>query len=228
MASNASSFVAFATGKKRSGKSHLLARYATRFKRRVLVDPVAEFFGVYAGAYECMKYGEVLDALEDAATVDRWNIVACISPDDTVKLCGVLAPLNNPRGGYARAVGGLLLECGEVDTIAPNNAGIAPEVRNLFQRGRHFRVSVVCATQRPRDVHRVVTSQADVIACFRQHEPRDVDYLAQITSDALAKRIASLEPFHHVQYLPSFGTAALVDPQGREVVKLDPYTGDTV
>lgn len=229
MATNdARNFVAFATGKKRSGKSFLLARYASAFPRRFIVDVTGEFSGAYAGAYECMTYGQALDALDDCIGRPRWTVVACLAPADTVKLCAVLAPENNPRSGFAYAVGGLLLECGEVDTIAPNHGGISGAVRNLFQRGRHARVSVVCATQRPRDVHRVVTSQADVIACFRQHEPRDVEYLASITSDALSRRIAALDPFYHVQYLPSNGTAALVDPQGREVIKLDPYTGEAV
>ena len=216
-------FVEFACGMRASGKSTLLARHAARFPRRLIIDPIAEYWGVYKGAIECLSLPETLDALGDLVKVRRWTIVACLEPADTVKLCGMLAPLNNPRAGYSISVDGLLLECGEVDTIAPNSKAIPNEIKNLFQRGRHYRVSVVCATQRPRDVHRVVTSQADVISCFRQHEPRDVDYLASLTTSALAARIATLEPYAHLQFLPRVMRAFLVDSKGKEV-KLDPLT----
>lgn len=218
-------FVAFVCGMRASGKSVLLARYAAKFDRRIVLDPNCEFLGVYPGARECHTLRQTIDALDDCAGEKRWTVVSCIDPEQVPKLCRVLAPVGS-LGGYSRAVGGCLLECGEVDTIAPNHAGIAAEVRNLFQRGRHYRISVVCATQRPRDVHRVVTAQADAICAFKQHEPRDLDYLAQCTSVAIADRVRQLERYFHVQYLPNQGAAFLVNPRGATVQRIDPYSGD--
>lgn len=203
-----------------SGKSTLLARHAALFPRRLAIDPTAEFFGTMVGAYECLTYAETLDALEDAASAKRWTVIACIPPDDTIKLLRILAPESNPRGGYSLAVGGMMIECGEIETIAVNNRGIAPEVTNIFHRGRHYRLSILCATRRPRDVHRIATSQADVIACFRQHEPGDLDYLASVVGDKVVTHIAQLEPYYHVRYLPTQMRASLVNANGVEVCEL--------
>lgn len=219
-------FIEFVCGMRGSGKSTLCARHGSRFPRRILLDPLGEFLGVYPKAREASTLAQTLDALDDASSERTWIVVACIDPEVMPKLCAALAPIGSVAGGYSRAVGGVVVECGEIDTVAPNSQAIAPEVRNLFQRGRHYRVSVICATQRPRDVHRVATSQADSVCVFRQHEPRDVDYIAQLTSEKLASRVTSLPQFTHLQYLPGFGVARLVDRDGKVTAQLDPYTGD--
>lgn len=154
-----------------------------------------------------------------------WTVVTCIEPDDVAKLCGALAPVGSLGGGYSRAVGGVMFECGEVDTIAPNNAGIRPEVRNIFQRGRHYRISVLCATQRPRDVHRVVTSQADALWLFRQHELRDLEYIAQVTSQPVKDLVRELPQYSHVRYLPNVGTCEIVDRDGKVTRRVDLFDG---
>jgi hypothetical protein len=219
-------FIAFVCGMRASGKSFLLAKYAAKFSRRIVLDPNCEFLGAYSGARECHTLAQTIDALDDLSGERRWTVVTCIDPEQVPRLCRVLAPVGG-MGGYARAVGGLLVECGEVDVIAPNHAGISAEVRNLFQRGRHYRVSVVCATQRPRDVHRVVTAQADAVCAFRQHEPRDLDYLAQCTSVAIAARVRTLDQYWHIQYLPNHGAAFAVNPRGVAVEKIDPFSGES-
>lgn len=223
-------FIGFSCGKRGSGKSYLLARYSAKFPKRIVLDPLGEYLGAYEGASECGTLDETIDALEAnlLTKAPRWTVVACIEPSDVAKLAGALAPVGSLSGGYSRAVGGVVLECGEVDTIAPNNAGIAPEIRNLFQRGRHYRVSVLAATQRPRDVHRVVTSQADALWLFRQHELRDLDYIAKNTSEAVADVVKGLPQYHHVRYLPNVGTCEVVNEKGIVTKRVDLFDGATV
>lgn len=222
---NRVSFAAFACGKRASGKSFLIARYARAFPRRILYDPNGEYLGVYPGAAECGTLGQTLDALERLIDSQRWIVVSCMDPDDVPALCKALAPAGVLNGGYSRAVGGVMLECGEVDTIAPNNAGIAPEVRNIFQRGRHYRVSVVTATQRPRDVHRVVTSQTDVLAVFRQHEERDLDYVSRNVSAGVVDIVKRLPQYAHLCYMPQSGNCAVIDKNGKTIQRVNLFDG---
>lgn len=206
-------YLEFACGRKGEGKSHLLARRAARFPRCITLDYADEYFGAGNGAHECFTYTDCLNALELLAAQSRWRIVANLPTDDTAKLCALLSPVGRPRSGVAAALGGVLVECGEVEYIAGHSA--KPEVLELIHRGRHSRVSMVFGTRRPRDVHRLVTSQADVISCFRQQEPRDVEYLASVIGEIPASSLSTLAPWEHVQFITRTNTASLVDKNGK-------------
>lgn len=206
-------YVEFCCGRKGEGKSFLLARRAAKFPRRIVLDFADEFGGVYPGAIECLTYAQCLDALETLAPSSRWIIVASLSVDDVAKLCALLSPEGRPRAGVAAALGGVLVECGEVERIAPNGPAFKPAIAELIHRGRHSRVSMVWGTRRPRDVNRLVTSQADVITAFRQQEPRDVEYLTSVIGPSAAT-LAHLNKYEHLQYVTSDSTVALVDKDG--------------
>lgn len=212
-------YVEFACGVKGSGKSFALARRAARFPRRIILDYADEFFGVYGGAHECLTIGQVLDALEDVAPSGKWTVVASLSDADMVKLAAVLSPLGRPRSGYAYAVGGVLLECGEVERIAPNR-GLAPEIAELVHRGRHSRTSMAWGTRRPRDVNRLVTSQCDVVACFRQQEVDDIEYLAGLVGRVAAERIGTLGEHHHVLSIPKLNKSYIINQDGKQIEAL--------
>ncbi len=207
-------FVAYSCGRKGTGKSTLLARYASRFPRRLILDTSAEFYGKYPGAYECLTYRATLDALEDAAPRSSWIVVACLLPKESAKIFGILSPLRNPVAGYSVAVGGVMVECGEVDTVMPNHKGISAEAANIIHRGRHSLVSLAVGSRRPADVNRLLTSQADVVACFQQYERNDIEYLASVVGENNAAMLSALPDYHHLQYLPQSRRAYIVDPRG--------------
>ena len=150
-----------------------------------------------------------------ASTSSRWTVVSSLYEDDVPELLSAIIPSGGASAlGFSRAVGGMLVECGEVDLIAPNNGSIAREVRDMFQRGRHHSLSVLCATQRPRDTHRVVTSQSDMIAAFRQHEPRDAEYLDSVMGGRASGILTTLARYEHLRYYPNHGALQRVDASG--------------
>lgn len=210
-------YVEFSCGRKGEGKSHLLARRAANFPRRLVWDFADEFFGVYPDAYECLTFAHVCDALEDAALEKkkRWTIVASLSVDDIARVCALLSPAGRPRSGVAAAAGGVCVECGECEIVAPNSKAFRPAISELIHRGRHSRVSVLFGTRRPRDVSRLMTSQADVITCFRQQEPADVEYLASVIGVIAAEGLATLNKYDHIQYITSTSKATLIDKHGK-------------
>jgi hypothetical protein len=217
-------FVGFACGVKGSGKSTLVNKWASHFPRRIVIDFMAELFGQIPGAYECLTLEETTDALADIIhekKTSAFTVVSCITPEEVPTLCNILAPLKNPRGGYSLGVDGLLLDCAECELIWPNDGSMSDEAGNLIHRGRHYRISVAAATRRTRDVNRLLTSQADVVACFRQQETRDLQYLAGFLGENVAAKVATLPEFSYVQKLPSTGRASVIDKDGKEIVIAD-------
>lgn len=212
-------FVAMAFGRRGSGKSYLLRRFATKFPRRLSLDPMGEAAESSPRAIICYTVDDVRAALAAQVHRQAWHIVACIDPADAPSICRMLAPPNRlPQHSYSSSVGGVCLEAPEVDVIAPNSGAIAPEVRNVFQRGRHYGLSILGDSQRPHLVNRVTSSQADVIIAFQQHEPRDIKYLGVLMSEPLAALVPALErvgPYTHLRYFPATGIGEIVLADGR-------------
>jgi hypothetical protein len=219
MSGDGKNFILFACGMKRSGKSHLIGELARKFPRRLIFDFIGEHSGRIAGAREAFTLGEAVGALRAArSSGNQWTVNCVLDPSDVPELLSVLAPMGGrTEKGFSRAVGGLVIECGEVDVIAPNNGQIAPEVRNIFQRGRHHAISALVAVQRPASANRIVTSQADVLVAFRQHEPRDADYLGEIMSAKAPEIVRQLKPYNYVRYLVNFGTLQTINEKGEAI-----------
>lgn len=209
-------FVAFVCGKRGSGKSFLLNRLAQPFPRRLILDFLGEYEGVIRGAREAWDIADTVDALRDVARSPRWTVVSSMDESEVPALLEALAPARHGGAlGFSRAVGGMLLQSDEIDTVLPNGGG-ATEARNIFKRGRHHGLSILCGTQRPAETARIVTSQSDIICSFRQHEPRDVAYLSGVMGGShVAPLLYSLADRWHLRYWVNTGALELVDPDGR-------------
>lgn len=216
--SSGHNFIAFACGMKRSGKSRLLAELARKFPRRLIFDFIEEYVTL-PGAIIGRTLGQTADALRKASARPQWTVVSTLYERDVPELLARIIPSGGSTvPGFSRAVGGMVVECGEIDLIAPNNGSIPQEVRDMFQRGRHHGLSVLAATQRPRDTHRVVTSQSNLVAAFRQHEPRDVEYLNSVMSGRAGELLPTLARFEHLRYFPNEGELHRVTASGAVTV----------
>lgn len=87
----------------------------------------------------------------------------------------------------------------EIDNCLSQNHHENGYFRNIIQRGRHDRISVVATTIRYTDVQRALTAQADMIICFHTHEPSDVQYFKSYFGD-MARELPTLLPFHYLKY----------------------------
>lgn len=206
--------IAFGTGRKASGKSQLLwDRYVSRAPRVIHLDENDEIKYRDANAIVAVGLPALYDVLRAAAGKGavRWRVaLQGLTTDDVRELFFRLAP---PAGGVAslsRTFGGIAIETGEVDVIAPAS-GVAPEVQGAFKRGRHNLLSLFVATQRPHACGRIVTSQADEIFSFSQHEPADLRYLRLQMGSNVAGVIPRLPKYWHVLYQASTGIAWVCD-----------------
>ncbi len=218
-------WIGFACGIRDGGKSTLIRKWARSFPRRLVLDFVAEEAAEVPGAIECLTLSETLDAMADVVHEKRteFTIVSSIRKDEVAKLCGILAPPDNPRGGYSLGVDGILLDCSECEYVWPNDNSMSEEAANLIHRGRHYRVSVAAATRRTRDVSRLVTSQADVKAYFRQSEAVDLESIARNEGDFAVEKIAALPQYWYLQKLRS-GRMSIIEADGTEHAIENPAT----
>ncbi len=153
-------------GQSGSGKSYWIKHeLLPRWDRVLVLDPMAE-------------YGAHVEAIVDGpAAAKAWLVhrgaghhltpfrlaVVTNSEADALKVLELAWTLPSS-----------LVVVEEVDQIA--HPGYSPpELRQLIQRGRHRRISVVCSTQRPAATPVQLRSQADVLAAFRLTTPQDVE-----------------------------------------------------
>lgn len=215
MASTRANVIVFGCGRKGSGKTTLLhERFVDASPRVISLDVTGETVERFPHAIPCYSIEEIMHALTRAAEVraTRWHLAAILEPYDVSRLFGLLAPIPTRDGppSLARAWGGVAVECGECDIIAPVS-GAMPNVLSAFRRGRHHMLSLFMATQRPATCARDVTAQADVIFAFAQTEPRDIDWLARTISTPVADLVRGLPRFHCVYYTRDTGRVYVCD-----------------
>lgn len=218
--------IAFVCGVKGSGKSSLLRDAFTSQSPRVLTLEFTRWEALEYNpqAIQAIGLRDTLAKLKAVASADSWHIVAAIEDEDVPQLFALLAPKITQGGGYSYAVGGMAVECGECDVIAPISF-VRPEVANAFKRGRHYSLSLFMGTQRAHECARIVTAQADHVIIFRQHEPRDVQYLADSVSRPVARYIPTLPEHWHLWHEKATGRVYLRD-QARRTRKVLTTWGD--
>lgn len=67
-------------------------------------------------------------------------------------------------------------------------------IRKLVRFGRHSSISLYATTQRPADIPPVIRAQITKFISFRQHEPRDIEWIRKIIGDE-AFKLKGLEKF---------------------------------
>ena len=76
---------------------------------------------------------------------------------------------------------------------------IEPEISNLIKRGRHKNISLVFITRRPRELNRIVSSQADIIYTFQQREPGDLEWLKKWAGNVDIQKIQNLKVGEYIK-----------------------------
>jgi DNA helicase HerA-like ATPase len=70
---------------------------------------------------------------------------------------------------------------------------IEPEISNLIKRGRHKNINLIFVTRRPREINRLISSQADYIITFQQREPGDIEWLRRWAGEIDTEKIKNLK-----------------------------------
>jgi len=218
-------------GRTGSGKTRLIARrLGPRHARRITLDLTGECEGLYPLAHRAIGLAKVYDALArwGAARCDRWHLVAVLTHEEIGRLMWALCPLYDGSSvALAELWGGVCVEAFEIDVLMPvSRAGgnVRNAFANAYARGRHVGLSLLCATQRPHQCDRIITSQSHYVITFAMHEPRDVKWLSDVGGQRFAA-IAQTElaRYHSVWYEAAGGAIHVHDADYQLVRSLDPH-----
>lgn len=181
-------------GRTGSGKTRLIARsLGPRHSRRITLDSMGECEVLYPDAFRAFGLPAVYDAMNAWAegNVTTWHVVAILSEEEVGLLMAKLAPqYDGKTESLAKAFGGVCVECFEVDLYLPvSGAGgvVTKAFQNSVARGRHVGLSLLFATQRPAQCHRILTSQSQHVVSFAMHEPGDLRWLSLVGGSAYAR-----------------------------------------
>jgi len=174
-------------GKKGSGKSTLTKEIVREWPRVIVLDTMSEYNE--ADKFEtAWGFRDITELLQSRCDDRRYKL---------------------SLQGFDIEEGLTILElCWEIPDsfIVIEEAGLysSPSqlpspVANLVLRGRHREISTLWTSQRPASLNRAITSQADVIIAFRQHEERDVHSLKSVLGDK-AEELRNLPDYHIMAY----------------------------
>lgn len=209
----ARNFIAVVTGRKGQGKSHVLELYARQFPRRIVLDFTGEHRADVPPALVAWSLADAVRILQHVAKHRRWTVVLELHPRYVPRLLRVIMPMGAATG-YSVAVGGVAIVCGEINEIAPNHQGIADEVAAMFSRGRHHWLSVLAAARTSTEINKIVTSQADVICAFRQHQEADVRRIAELMGPRAVPALHDLGRYEYLRYFVDYGRLEHVRADG--------------
>jgi len=99
----------------------------------------------------------------------------------------------------AGAIGNVWVIIDEVDQYASPTTGMPEQLQMILKRGRHLGVSMIFASRRPAEVHRLITAQSRRFILFRTGEGRDIAFLKSHVG-AAADELVSLPDLHFIDW----------------------------
>lgn len=220
-------------GRTGSGKTQLIAKIlGPAHPRRITVDATGECRRLYPNALTVHSIAEAAAALRFWMTKGfrEWHLVVALEPDQVGALVAMLCPVYDGKTpAIAAALNGVALECYELDAYMPvsgMNGELSRAWRTAFARGRHVNLSILGATQRPHQVDRMATAQAQLVVTFAMHEPADVKWLRDVGGERFATIARNLAPYHSAWYWANDGRVELRDDRYRVVKTLRVHDQD--
>lgn len=172
-------------GKRGSGKSTLTKKLALPEPRLIIFDTLGEYD----------KEGVVITNILD--------LLYYLKKNHHKKFKIVFCPLDlqinfNYVCEAIYTIGKLTFAIEEVDAFcSPFSTPL--EFQKIIRYGRHRDISIIANTRRPVEMSRLLSSQANRIISFVQHEPRDIAYLKSIIGPD-ADKLKDLKEYSYLEY----------------------------
>lgn len=182
-------------GMKAMGKTTITKYYGKQLARLIFIDPL----------WEVGELGYVVHFPE--------RIIPAFQQFRKV----IYQPKHMDKLTYQRAFAACLsltnytLGVDEMDKFARPLWYICAEAEEIINRGRAQGIGLICNTRRPHKIHNDIRSNSDHVICFKLHEKRDRDYMAEwIGVDS--QKIKELPPYHSYYYNVHASTVTLQRP----------------
>lgn len=195
--------ITFIVGRKGSGKSCLAASLVSEADKRIILDPMFE----HKGGILVTDFDSLVE-YTDRLRLHRYAVVfRSMEPIETDLLVALLTE-GDPN---MPPLPGVTIFIDEIDKLCDARV-ISEGLKRLVNYGRHYRVSLIAASRRPRQVHRDITANADRILIGQSQEPRDLEYLAEFVGETAAEEARTFSDFEFLDW-PS-GDVYKVSPDG--------------
>jgi hypothetical protein len=173
-------------GRRGSGKSFLIKDFLRSAALRFAIyDPLGE----YGGFAKAENSHDILDFVE----AEENFIYTSDKDEDFETFCRIMYEANNYY---------ILVDEIDLFTQAGN---MPPSLRKIVRYGRHKNIGLIVISRRPAAMPREITSQADFILSFTQHEPNDLKYLGEFMTSANAESLKTLPKYGYKIYDASSG-----------------------
>jgi len=179
-------FRAVVFGKTGSGKSFLVKnRIIPALERFIIYDPQDEYDGQAQGADNIREAHKIFTSFGQVRIVseyDEYFPVICQFAWEIENVCFIVDELD----------------------IFCNAMSSPTELKRIIRQGRKRGISFIGISRRHTEIPKDITSQASNIITFRQHEPRDLKYLVEITG-INPDEISGLPDYEFINYDFSLG-----------------------
>lgn len=172
------------TGQRGTGKTTYIKNRLPVFDRVIVFDLLGEFD---PNVFTMQRFLEKLSENKK----EKFFVLSYFNPkttdEDFERICKAVNRLND-----------VLFVVDELDYFT-SAVSSPPAFSEIIKRGRHQEIGVACATRRPHEIPRLVTSQVTELVTFRHVEPRDLAYLKDICG-LDPERVQSLPDFSYLQW----------------------------
>jgi AAA+ ATPase superfamily predicted ATPase len=182
--------VVLITGKTGSGKSTLFRELIQGQKRFIIFDTLSEYRNP-DNPFPALFIRNIKDLLEYLSTNHRKAFRIVFDPEDPdqkiiLETGETLTIFELTCKVIYEALSDVAFGVEEIASyVYPGYA--PPYLRKIVRFGRHSSISIYATTQRPPEIPPVIRAQITKFISFRQHEPRDIEWIRQIIGDEASK-----------------------------------------
>ena len=147
-----------------SGKTTITKELRARAKRKITLDPLAEYDGTIF-----YNFGDMYEYIREKNLKDVGELNAVLRPTSDVDKDMVFA--------LSRTMTNFLLVVEEAELYLDKN-NLNTDFEWCINYGRHNNISILCIARRVPEISITFRAMMTSIISFRQVEPRDLQYLA--------------------------------------------------
>ena len=173
-------------GRKGAGKSFWLAEHLRYCPRLVVFDVLGEYNSIPNRIESLKRFERFLKESRDKETF-ACSYVPGGEPEQEIEDVSRLV--------YER--GNLCLVCEEI-ALYTQPGSAPPLFGKLVRTGRHKRIDVCWATQRPAECAKSITALTDLWVLFSLTEPRDLDAIGTRCGFEIARKVEELRDHEHI------------------------------
>tara|TARA_Y100000310_G_C20569456_1_gene757235 strand:+ start:174 stop:779 length:606 start_codon:yes stop_codon:yes gene_type:complete len=176
-------------GQSGTGKSSWIEKYLPKLPRFILWDTLGEYSG-----FDIVETKEDLFNKVTKHEKKFFGVIFRFIGDDDKQIDSL-----NFMCRLAGAIEHCWIIIDEVDMYASPTLGMPEDLSMILKRGRHLGVSMLFASRRPAEVHRLITAQSRRFVLFRSKEDRDVTFLRGHVGD-VADEMKKLPDLHYIDW----------------------------